>query len=43
MSDTTDTIEIELYDLSLYEITKFYLYSYIELGIFIKERCCPCF
>lgn len=39
----SDTIDIEIYDLSLYDIFKFYLYSYIELGVCIKERCCPCF
>ena len=31
----------EDFDLSLYGITKFYLYSYIEFGKYISDVCCP--
>ena len=34
--------ELEL-DMSLYSITKFYFYSYIELGKYIRDNCCPIF
>lgn len=40
----TNEIEPELeLDLSLYSITKFYFYSYIELGKYIRDNCCPNF
>jgi hypothetical protein len=35
-------LELEL-DMSLYSITKFYFYSYIELGKYIRDNCCPIF